>query len=418
MDCDYITGNCKGNAITGDCEGDLVTGNCCTSGTNPDPDPCVYDWSNTPTRQYQVSNESVKNDNYGNYIDMYMDYMVTTHTGHVEVMQRGETFWYTTDTVGDGYFDDNRPVSVAIYDSYIAVGVTTGIEHNDRVVIFSKDMNDNWNWTQTIDGPVESLGYLFGSNVELDGDTLVVSANTVPLSGESTSGVVYIYVLVDDAFTLQQRLENPVPQHDSKFGVGISLDGDKLIVSTPGSHVDSDYEHHNVGDIRLYVRSSGVWSETDMTYDMDWVDNAYFAYSVSLKDNVVVCGTVAESVSGGKGWFTVFNIVNNQFVDVQKTFNPSGVGYQYFGYSVSIDNGVLAVGCPAGNSNQGVTYMYKINEGIYTPLHTLYSAAPDNGGNFGKDIILKHSVLAIGAPEENNTNTHDGSMYIFEVPCI
>ena len=113
----------------------------------------------------------------------------------------------------------------------------------------------------------------------------------------------------------------------------------------------------------------------------------------------------------------------------------NGIEITDFGYSVSIGDNFIAVGCPSYNSERGVVFIYTINaeyvENIsehryrITPFQTIegtvegsrfgHSISLSKGGTFGDRYHV--SYLIVGAPMEynipNNT-TNAGAVYTFE----
>lgn len=90
---------------------------------------------------------------------------------------------------------------------------------------------------QKLISPTPSEGALFGERLLLDGQWLFVSA----FRENSLSGAVYVFREDAGSWSYFQKLEAPFVTMGSRFGTALSVNGNKLVVSAPGTDVFGAY---------------------------------------------------------------------------------------------------------------------------------------------------------------------------------
>ena len=92
-----------------------------------------------------------------------------------------------------------------------------------------------------------------------------------------------------------------------------------------------------------------------------------------------------------------------------------------FGSSVSMDDGILAVGAKwsdqEGLSNTGAAYLYRIEQnGSVHFLQKLVPADANNSDNFGYSISVSDHFVAVGSPyHDHGGMVNAGSAYLYRV---
>lgn len=98
-------------------------------------------------------------------------------------------------------------------------------------------------------------GEQFGNDFAFDGQTLVVGSRYATRDFDD-QGVAYVFELENEAWVLRQELRSSIPGRRHKFGGGIAIEGNTLIVG----HADRDYYLRRS---HLFHRDhDGVWRET------------------------------------------------------------------------------------------------------------------------------------------------------------
>src|SRR6478736_10195155 len=122
---------------------------------------------------------------------------------------------------------------------------------------------------------------LFGFNVALSGDTLVVgapqeSSNAIGVNGNQAdtsapnSGAVYVFTRANGVWTQQAYLKASNTEAGDQFGVIMALDGDTLAVGAQfedssatgvNAHNESDNSAKDSGAVYVFTRTAGVWTQ-------------------------------------------------------------------------------------------------------------------------------------------------------------
>ena len=140
------------------------------------------------------------------------------------------------------------------------LGVATG-----AVLIYRRDRGggDQWGHVETLFSSDIAAGDLFGSRLQLDGDTLVVSAT----KKDEFRGAVYVFERTPGTtggWTQSARLEGVDNGPDSMFGFSLSLDGLHLVVGQNPRHPITRPVNDEIETTYLFQRPSshsGEWQQ-------------------------------------------------------------------------------------------------------------------------------------------------------------
>jgi len=176
----------------------------------------------------------------------------------------------------------SNPIAAAIDDEVAVVGTFVGNAHLD-VWRFNEE---TWHYETQIPNP--GTDNLFATDVDISGDTIVVSAYDQDVAGQVGAGAVYVYHYDDGSsqWVLQQMVENPDPAPGDAFGYGVAIDGDRLIVGAPRH----DSTEVDVGAAYLFERTGSTWLEvTDERVEGD-IAGRWFGETVAVGDLSLLIG--------------------------------------------------------------------------------------------------------------------------------
>jgi len=199
---------------------------------------------------------------------------------------------------------------------------------------------------------------LYGASLAYRDDTLVVGApsgNGVQVE----SGTVYVYQYDDtiDNWYLNNRLAHSDSTSFAEFGGAVDLDGDWIVVGSPGDQRDGV----NAGAAYVYYRGA------------TWI------IATRLDSGGVIAG-------------------------------------DRFGASVAIAGKVAVVGAPGDDSaasDGGAVHVFENIAGVWTFLDTLTAADAQTGDNFGASVWLDGEDLFVGAPSVDANGADTGATYSF-----
>ncbi len=208
--------------------------------------------------------------------------------------------------------------------------------------------------TQRLTASNAIVGAQFGSNVLVCDDWLFVSA-AYDQGGSTTSGAVYVYRLNNsNSWEFVQKLVSESSVNFAQFGYAMDCDGQSLVIASPYESSDGTLQADGIAFV--YALRGSTWTQTQ-TLTLDSVESKPGSASVAPND-------------------------------------------MRFGFSVSLDNGRLAIGCPGYINGyvKGIVGLYKQDEtGQWNWTDTLYESGMFVG-NFGSSVDLSDTQLVVGAP--------------------
>ena len=286
--------------------------------------------------------------------------------------------------------------SVSLDGSQIAVGA------QGQAFVF-KNNGLAWNEEVLLDAPA---GNLFGLDVCLSGDTLIVGAPRefyAPfLAKQKVPGLAHVYSRGPSGWIAQATLYG-TPADDvggRAFGWSVALHGDWLFVGSPGSRgvtVES-------GAVYVYKRNGNAWDFQQRLFASDGGPGHAFGWSLDASSGTLVVGAILATASTSiySGAVYVFSRSGNVWIEQQKLISPShfpggcipifGCVGPHTGISVAVDGEVIAFGgIPYAHlfSLSGASWVneLQINDGGFNPV-----------GNFGYSAALGGTTLAVGSP--------------------
>ncbi len=208
-------------------------------------------------------------------------------------------------------------------------------------------------WEQTVRFEPEGLqsGDFFGSAVYLNGDIAAISARFDSEKAEK-AGAVYVFERQEGDWNQMAKLVPSDVQDWTYIGYRISGSGDRLIFSGYGN--DS-----NTGSVYIY-RNVGEWQEETRLYADDLQPGDWFGSGVAIDGNRAVVG--ARYQDSGTGAAYVFELVDSDWIQVDKLLSAFGEPESQFGIGVSYHNNQLIVGASSSNNFAGVAYAYTLDE--------------------------------------------------------
>ncbi len=251
------------------------------------------------------------------------------------------------------------------------------------------------------DPPSRSFGYA----VDIQGNIAVIGARWDDDNG-TQSGSAYIF----DALTGAQlhKLVPPDGGVDYNFGRSVSIhDG---IVGV-GAHYDSE-NGFRAGAAYLFDASTGALIRK--TLAPDGAVNDEFGYSIAVGDGVVAVGAIKDDDgAASSGSVYIFNLADGS---LNRKINASDPGVaDQFGFSVAIDNGILAVGSNQdniGNNDNGSAYLIDIATG--NELFKLTASDTAREDQFGWSIDIDDGVVVVGSHQDDDLGSLSGSAYLFD----
>jgi hypothetical protein len=288
-------------------------------------------------------------------------------------------------------------------------------------------------WWDTLLPPDGGGG--FGSDVGIDGDTIIVGAQWDDDQGDQ-AGSAYIFERTDGTWTFAAKLTASDAEPWDWFGYAVAIDGDTAVVTGygiaayvferdhggPGAWGEvarlapprgyADTAHVDIGgDLiaagrHIYERDpeSGTWS---WTAEIDFPEDGGWSVSVSIDGDTILYGSPYGGLfSEGRAYIYQRSAGRQDQWDLARTFSVDGVPYGYFyGSAVSIRGDLAVVGAQWGYDGcggcTGAAYAYRRHQG--GPDHwglvaTLAVPGDTTSNYFGRSVALEGGRAIFGTP--------------------
>ncbi|MDF1808211.1 MAG: GC-type dockerin domain-anchored protein [Phycisphaerales bacterium] len=239
----------------------------------------------------------------------------------------------------------------------------------------------------------------FGQSVAIDNEIIVVGAPDDDDNG-LRSGSAYIF----DANTGQQLaklLPNNGAPNDA-FGFKVAISGDIIAVSAP--------RHHNNGieSGSVYLFSASKASQFAEISSNEGVPFEQFGYSLSIDNGTVAVGALATASA------YIYNASTQALIH---KLVPSIPG-ESFGWDIDIQGNRVVVGAIQGDGlaiNTGLVYLFNPFTGV--EIATLRSSDGTFFNQFGSSVGVYDDFAVVGARSSNDNGTSSGSAYVYDLYC-
>jgi len=282
---------------------------------------------------------------------------------------------------------------------------------------------------------------LFGRVVALHGDTAAVSARSDDDQGED-SGSCYVFVR-DRALGVWTQQAKLLPSDGftrNSFGFFLGLEGDTLLVSSPGNWVDlaaadgfasaiTDFARANdtvretgqtvfIGSAYVFWRNSeGNWSQVGKFIS----DGDRFGGIAVVNDDRCYVSAwrydETESIVEGSGY--IYNHFGNEpnyqfegkFVD-QSNYTPGGL-------SSDMDGNVVVTGVAFEDQGKGeYSIVSKRDGGNWTILAKDQVRDGEPNDWLGWSVSLSGRTAVIGSPGDRDRGAFTGSAYVIDLTLL
>ncbi|GKS62748.1 hypothetical protein YTPLAS72_00520 [Nitrospira sp.] len=295
----------------------------------------------------------------------------------------------------------------------------------------------------------------FGTNIAVDGDTLVVGARfedsaATGINGNQAdnsapdSGAVYVFTRTGGIWSQQAYVKAANTEAGDEFGSWVAIAGDTLVVGAPredsaatginGNQADNSAP--DSGAVYVFTRTGGVWSQQAYVKAGNTGLDHRFGSHVAVDGDTLVVGDPGED-SGMAYVFSRTNEVWSQQASVKgsntELGDRFGVHVALSGDTVLVSAGGEASAATGINGNQadnsapdsGAVYVFTRVGGVWSQQAYVKASNAEAGDRFGI-IAVDGDTLAVGAIEErsaatgingnqaDNNASDSGAVYLFQ----
>lgn len=248
----------------------------------------------------------------------------------------------------------------------------------------------------------------FGNSIAIDNDIVAVGAWRADEYGDG-SGAAYLF----DATTGNQldKLLPPTGNNYQTFGVSIAID-DGLVVIGARTFFDLN-DGYTFAKAHLFDVSTGNQLnefQPDIL-DLNGDLGGHFADAIDIDNGLIAVGAPYRSVVWDfSGAAYVFNATTGE--QLHFIFPDEVWDRDHFGISISINNGVVAIGSQEDDDNgfdSGSAYLYDALTG--NEISKLLASDGVEFDLFGTSVAIDGDVTVVGA--KGYTESHTGSAYVY-----
>ena len=256
-----------------------------------------------------------------------------------------------------------------------------------------------------IDPDPSNPGAEYSHSIAMNGDTLVVGAQhdsaTVGVNTSYYAGAVYVYVLEENTWVLQTRLSPNDPESGDLFGSSVDISGDTLVVGAVGSDgTDAEGEYApEMGAIYVFTRSGETWTQQAKIEPLDGLEDDNFGNAVSLIGERVVVGASSKDIGMMPNAGKVYSYYRNgsKWYAAQSITAPKIGKDAAFGSSIDYDGARVVVGAQA-EKDVGAVYVFYRTGSQWTLESALDADDDQQGDNFGTSVAIDGETIVVGAP--------------------
>lgn len=308
----------------------------------------------------------------------------------------------------DGAPGDEFGFSIAMSNGIVAVGSRWADDNGaNSGSAYLFDASTGTQMVKLLPGD-GAAGDEFGFAIAVDGGIVAVGAKRDDDNGPD-SGSVYLF----DASTgtqLAKLLPGDGAANDN-FGESVALDNGIVAV---GAHGNDD---NGPLSGAAYLFDVSTQTEIAKLLADDGATNDFFGSSIAIDRGMVAVGAWAKSVvfdhSGAAYVFDAFS-----GMQIAKLLPDDGADRDNFGISVAIDNGIVAVGARNDDDNgfnSGSAYAFDASSGSQIGKYLASDGVVFD--LFGSSVAIDNGVLAVGATGDEDNGPDSGSAYVFDAPA-
>lgn len=259
---------------------------------------------------------------------------------------------------------------------------------------------------------------LFGSNIALSEDRLVIRFEQEDASNRSGGALVYA-VNPPSPGSTGYFLPNPSPSNEDHFGNSIEISGNRVIAGASG--VDTTVRDEGVAYCFTLGANAGEATYVTLAHPSA-AGGDQFGSAVAMSASHIAVGSPYEDTGmQDAGSVYVYARGNSSGTDPILTYhNPVPQLYSHFGHSVAIAGSTLVIGDPdyalPGTGRLGRVYVYDLgSEDPLTPKWILENPSPVQNETFGSAVAISGNRIVVGDPMAKTGLYTPGSVYVYDL---
>jgi hypothetical protein len=247
--------------------------------------------------------------------------------------------------------------------------------------------------------------------VSMSSDYMIVG-DTANNELGTNAGAAYIYKREGSSWVKQTEILASNGKQNDSFGWSVAINGQYAVVGAPYSGSEGN------GSVYIFKRSGDAWAEMEILSPGDLLKNAYFGSSVAINGGYLAVG--ADGDLNALGSVYVYKLDGDIWIQQNKLIcGESEEGKcSYFGESVSISNNNIAVGAVYSSqwpySGSGTVYLFRKQDSNWIMDQRIEADDLSVNQDFGYSISLNGDYILVGAPGDAPYLESYGAAYLFK----
>lgn len=322
--------------------------------------------------------------------------------------------------------------AVAMTEDRMAIGAINadaGGADVGAVYLFERHLGGNDNWGEAVQIVPTNIAPSshFGLSVALDGDLLAVGAPEADLFGTGVpSGAVFLFGRNQGGPGAWGEILRWAPTDaacsNGLFGWSVALSGDRLVVGVPQYNVAGSavVQEGAVFCLARGVGGADRWGWTQTIAAVETNLSREFGWEVSLDEDLLAVGApgmTAGSVPNAGRIFVYEDVGTGVFQLVRELDRRSDTARR-FGYSLSVNGSQLFIGAPydSGAQNIGAAFLYEragVGSTNWNLIERFTRPAGSTAGLYGSAVRYKRGTAIVGAPSDLSLVSNQGYVYLY-----
>jgi hypothetical protein len=243
-----------------------------------------------------------------------------------------------------------------------------------------------------------AAGDRFGTSVAIQGNTAVVGSYLHDLPGKTDAGAVYVFQRSGTTWTQVAKLTASNSAANDNLGIAVDLDGDTILA---GAWLKQALFAQQ-GAAYVFTRSvAGLWTQQAQITDIGGSASDWFGNRVALEgDTAVIASPGDDVIFADRGSVQIYTRSGTTWT--RRTALDPGLGgaSDFFGSSVSIHNGTVAVGAPGNDitasGNEGAVYVFTGSGATWSLQQKLTRSGAIVGDSLGGAVAVRGDTIVCG----------------------
>jgi hypothetical protein len=303
---------------------------------------------------------------------------------------------------------------------YAGSGGNHGADQPDPVVFEIHKSPERWEIIGEIEDPSDQELSGFGRKIVATRSWLIIGAPYEDGINTTNSGAVYVYKRGSDgSVSLWQRLSDE-PRDYGLFGRNLALSGNDLLVVADQEDLETAA---NAGSLHFYRLGENGATNLNSP-EVGQIENQALGKTLTASSNWLAASS-DESVNGYSGTGAAYLYPVNR--DIEGVFQGLGdpyrltaealEAYPYFAEGLALTENTLFVGAPgwdgANRDNRGRVSYYNLSSGSPQGPRFLYHPEPAPNGSFGRLLATGGGYLAVNA--WGDYGDWSGVLYLYRI---